>query len=74
MIKNSILMNWGLQPPGYQVLRPLDQLLESVQSTFPPANGVAKHSYFDKFNPFAPDALASRDAAVLKRGEYSSVE
>jgi hypothetical protein len=74
MIKNSILKNWGLQPPGYQILRPLDQLLASVQSTFPPVNGVAKHSYFDKFNPFAPTALASRDAAVLKRGNYSSVE
>ena len=68
IIKQSILQQWALQPPALQNLRPIGGLLASIQTTFPPAFGVAKHSYFEKFKPMAPDALESGDAAVLKRG------
>jgi len=60
---------WALTPPNFQNLRPIDYLLGSIQTTFPPANDVSPHPYFEKFKPFAVDALASRDSAVLKRGK-----
>jgi len=69
LLKDDILMGWALEPPHYQILRPLDQLLATLQINFPPAHDVAPHVYFQEFKPFAPVALASRDAAVLKLGK-----
>ena len=48
-IKRDILVNWALQPPMYQTLRPIDQLVINIQSAFPPAFGVQSHTYFQKW-------------------------
>ena len=50
-IKRSILINWALQPPNLNVLRPIDQLITSIHTAMPPAFGVPGHSYFSKFTP-----------------------
>jgi hypothetical protein len=42
-LKRNILVHWALQPPAMQVL------LCSIHSVFPPAFGVASHSYFGGF-------------------------
>jgi len=56
-IKRSILINWALQPPNLNVLRPIDQLITSIHTAMPPAFGVATHAYFAKFTPIAPTEL-----------------
>ena len=48
-IKRSILINWALQPPNLNVLRPIDQLVTSIHTAMPPAFGVPSHNYFSKF-------------------------
>ncbi|KAL7498260.1 hypothetical protein ACHAWT_009215 [Skeletonema menzelii] len=50
-IKRSILINWALQPPNLNVLRPIDQLITSIHTAMPPAFGVPGHNYFSKFTP-----------------------
>lgn len=50
-IKRSILINWALQPPNLNVLRPIDQLVTSIHTAMPPAFGVPSHNYFSKFTP-----------------------
>jgi hypothetical protein len=50
-IKRSILINWALQPPNLNVLRPIDQLITTIHTAMPPAYGVAAHAYFAKFTP-----------------------
>lgn len=44
-------MNWALLPPGFQMLKPIDQLVASIHAHFPPAHGVPGHEYFAKFKP-----------------------
>ena len=46
-LKREILLNWALQPPGYQQLKPIDQLICSIHTAYPPAFGTTAHSYFD---------------------------
>lgn len=46
-VKRQILLQWGLVPPNYQVLKPIDQLLATIQSVYPPAFQVAPHKYFE---------------------------
>ncbi|KAK1744981.1 hypothetical protein QTG54_004272 [Skeletonema marinoi] len=50
-IKRSILINWALQPPNLNTLRPIDQLITSIHTAMPPAFGVPGHQYFSKFTP-----------------------
>lgn len=50
-IKKDILINWGLQPPNMQALRPISDLLCSIQTVFPPAFDVPAHDYFKKWKP-----------------------
>ncbi len=45
-LKKSVLIQWGLQPPSMQVLKPVDQLLCSIHGVFPPSFGVPSHEYF----------------------------
>lgn len=66
-LKRGILTQWALRPPNFQALKPIGELLCSVQGTFPPAHGVKPHDYFGKWKPFAPSAFVTGDAAVLKR-------
>lgn len=48
-IKRNILITWALVPPQYNMLRPIDQLLASIQTVFPPFTGVATNEYFAKW-------------------------
>jgi len=56
-IKRSILINWALQPPNLNVLRPIDQLITTIHTAMPPAYGVSAHSYFAKFAPITRTEL-----------------
>ncbi|KAL7542602.1 hypothetical protein ACHAXR_012790 [Thalassiosira sp. AJA248-18] len=61
-IKRSILINWALQPPNLNVLRPIDQLITSIHTAMPPAYGVSAHAYFTKFTPIATNELVVSSA------------
>jgi hypothetical protein len=69
ILKGDILKTWALQPPTFQLLRPIHYLLGTVHTAFPPAFGVEPHAYFSKWKPLSLDALSSGQEAVLKRGE-----
>jgi hypothetical protein len=46
-LKREILLQWGLQPPDYQMLKRVEQLVATIQNVYPPFSGVPAHSYFD---------------------------
>ncbi|KAL7552596.1 hypothetical protein ACHAWF_015832 [Thalassiosira exigua] len=56
-IKRSILINWALQPPNLNALRPIDQLITTIHTAMPPAFGVTAHAYFAKFTPIKQGEL-----------------
>jgi hypothetical protein len=68
-LKKGILVQWALQPPQLQAPRPIENLLGTLHTTFPPAFGLQPHEYFSKWKPFSPDALNAGQSAVIKRGE-----
>ena len=45
-LKRKIIVEWALQPPEMQGLRPIDGLLTSIQTVYPPANNLPAHDYF----------------------------
>mmetsp|Transcript_7782 Transcript_7782/g.8488 ORF Transcript_7782/g.8488 Transcript_7782/m.8488 type:complete len:147 (-) Transcript_7782:109-549(-) len=57
VIKRNILVHWALQPPNLQMLRPIDMLLTSIHTVFPPAFGVTGHEYFKKWKPITRESL-----------------
>lgn len=70
-IKHSILIQWALQPPQLQVLRPIAALVTTIHTVFPPALGVKGHEYFKKWKPITREDLAGAnglpDEAKLKK-------
>lgn len=56
-IKRAILINWALQPPSLNALRPIDQLITTIHSAMPPAYGVGPHEYFTRFTPITKREL-----------------
>jgi hypothetical protein len=50
-IKHDILIKWALQPPSLQTLRPIESLITTIHTVFPPALGVARHDYFSNWTP-----------------------
>jgi len=50
-IKHGILIQWALQPPQLQMLRPIAALVTTIHNIFPPALGVSGHDYFKKWKP-----------------------
>jgi hypothetical protein len=48
-IKHGVLVEWALQPPTLQVLRPIDILLTTIHTVFPPKFGCPGHGYFAKW-------------------------
>lgn len=54
-VKKQILIQWGLQPPSYQILKRVDQLVVSIQTVFPPFGGVPAHTYFDGWQVLSPN-------------------
>lgn len=72
-IKRNVLIAWALVPPQYNMLRPIDQLLSSIHTVFPPFANVASHDYFSKWKPIAHSdlligsAMSGADEAKLKK-------
>jgi hypothetical protein len=61
----AIDVNWGKQPPAFATIRPLPELLSTVDVTFPL---VKQHEHFTtKFQPFSPAALSTGGNDVMKR-------
>jgi hypothetical protein len=56
-IKHNILIHWALQPPLLQMLRPIDMLVTTIHTVFPPAFGVPGHEYFTKWKAIHREAL-----------------
>ena len=57
-IKHSILIQWALQPPQLQMLRPIAGLVTTIHNVFPPALGVSGHDYFKKWKPITREDVA----------------
>ena len=64
-LKRSILFQWALQPPHWQHLRPIYELLCTVQTVYPPANGLELHEYFDGWEPISYVELQTKTPHVL---------
>jgi hypothetical protein len=48
-IRHGILVEWALQPPAMQSLRPIHHLISSIHTVFPPKFGVTPHEHFQKW-------------------------
>ena len=57
-IKHGVLTQWALIPPTLQVLKPIDELILSIQKVFPPNFGVPGHKYFTKWKPITPQEIS----------------
>jgi len=59
-IKKQVLLEWALQPPALQQLRPLSHLLRSITSVVPPRfQMVRHHSYFTKWSDLTTNSRTS---------------
>jgi hypothetical protein len=58
-IKHGVLVDWALQPPTLQVLRPIEVLLATIQSVFPPKFRIPPHDHFTKWKAVDPKELLS---------------
>ena len=56
-IKRSILIHWALRPPQLNMLKPIDQLITTIHTCFPPAFNVQSHDYFKKWKPISPNDI-----------------
>ena len=63
IIKHGILVHWALQPPMLQTLKPIEVLLTTIHSVFPPSFGVAGHDHFNKWTPVKSDDLQGAGSA-----------
>ena len=63
-LKRNIIVQWALQPPNMQSLRPIDHLLQTVQSVYPPNNGVAAHPHFGGWEPIQRDDLLTQSGCL----------
>jgi hypothetical protein len=59
-IKRNVLMTWALQPPTFQVLRPIPALITSIHTVFP-----NNHEYFVKWTPITN--VSALDDKQLKK-------
>ena len=62
-LKRNILLHWALQPPQYNILKPIPMLLCTVQTVFvTPSYGLSSHKYFvDGWKPIATTELFSEN-------------
>ena len=63
-LTKKLLIQWGLQPPSMQVLKPVDELLCSIDGVFPPSFGVPSHDYFQGWKPISHSELVSSTGAL----------
>lgn len=64
-LRKRILVEWALEPPALQVLRPVQSLVSTIQTVFPPKFGVKPHDYFAKWSP-AVNASKQLDKSIRK--------
>ena len=58
-IKHGILVEWALQPPSMQILRPIEVLVTTIHTVFPPKFGVPGHEHFARWKVVTlPEVLA----------------
>ena len=60
-IRHNILVKWALEPPTFQMLRPIDVLISTIQTVLPPAFGVANHNYFSTWVAVNRENLMGED-------------
>ena len=65
-IKHAILIHWALQPPMRQSLRPIEDLVTSIHTVFPPAFGVPGHEYFQKWKGLGASDVDNDDKLEKK--------
>lgn len=70
-LKRKILMSWALQPPAMNYLRPIDQLLCTVEKAYPEALGLSKHDYFDGWKPLSRTDLVDMSTGTLDEKKIS---
>ena len=58
-IKHGLLVHWALQPPMLQALKPIEALITTVQTVFPPSFGVVGHDYFKKWKAVQFDDIST---------------
>lgn len=59
----QVLQRWSHQAPTYRTLHPLQKLLVTVPTIFPPHNKhVGDHKYFVKWKVFSEDAFDDNDS------------
>lgn len=58
-IKHGILVEWALLPPMMQILRPIDTLITTIHTVFPPKLNCPGHEYFSKWTPITRDEIFS---------------
>ncbi|KAG7373351.1 hypothetical protein IV203_034075 [Nitzschia inconspicua] len=64
-IKHAILIQWALQPPQLQLLRPIEDLITTMHQVFPPALGVPEHEYFTRWKAITSADIS--DGEKLKK-------
>jgi hypothetical protein len=57
-IKHGVLVEWALQPPMLQVLRPIQDLLSTIHTVFPPKFRIPAHAHFTKWKAVNPSELS----------------
>ena len=67
-IKHGVLVEWALQPPAMNMLRPIETLITTIHTVFPPKYGVPGHDHFSKWVK-SPDVMAGAhpDEEKLKK-------
>lgn len=58
VIKHGLLIHWALMPPMLQVLRPIEDLITSIHTVFPPIFGVPGHEYFTRWTAVNYDEIS----------------
>ncbi len=61
-LKHNVLLQWALLPPGYQILKPIPQLLCQIHTIYPPSLGLPSHDYFQEWTPIVWSELATQSA------------
>jgi hypothetical protein len=70
-IKHELLLQWALDPPYFQTLRPIHVLMSMIHQALPPRFGIKPHEYFAKWKPLeltdVTDELNKPDENKVKK-------
>lgn len=56
------MITWALQPPAYQILRPIQVLLPTIHNVFP-----SDHEYFSKWTPITDVSQEKQLKKVIRK-------